>query len=108
MSCWPAMAMSHWDSFQEEAEKPLPLRSVPAPKAGTGAPHPQPLPPPALQLSPSMPQETQLQPNPVVSDHRVLAGKGWVSELEMELGMGWGEFEPQTSQAPASTACLFW
>lgn len=38
------MGVSHWDSFQEEAENPLPLRSVPAPKVGTKAHHPQPLP----------------------------------------------------------------
>lgn len=38
------MAVSHWDSFQEEAEKPLPLRSGPAPTPGTNAHHSQPLP----------------------------------------------------------------
>lgn len=43
MSCRAAMAVSHWDSFQEEAENPLPLRSVPAPAAGTRA-TPRPLP----------------------------------------------------------------
>lgn len=44
VSCWAATAVSHWDGFQEEAEKPLPLRSGPAPMAGTSAHHPQPLP----------------------------------------------------------------
>lgn len=75
MSCWAAMAVSHWDSFQEEAENPLPLRSVPAPTAGTSA-TPQPLLHLAQQLSPSVPWGAQLHPTPTLPDPRVLPGKG--------------------------------
>lgn len=45
MSCWAAMAVSHWDSFQEEAERPS-AEERPCPHL-------------AQQLSPSMPQEAQ-------------------------------------------------
>lgn len=62
----------------------------------------------APQLSPSMPQEAWPQRTLVLSDPRVLPGKGWVSELEMELGMEWGELGPQASHTLAHTACSFW
>lgn len=79
MSCWAAVAVSHWASFQEGAEQPLPLAPVPTPSPCLHL---------AQQLSPSIHTRPSPTPTPVPPDHRVSPGQGWVPGLEMELGTG--------------------
>lgn len=97
------MAVSHWDSFQEEAENPLLPRSVPAPTAGTRA-TPRPLPSSGSPAVPFHAAGGAAPAPPILPDPRIWPRKGWLLGTDMQLGMGRREVG---SRALARPACLF-